>query len=161
MANFQMNVFGMGAIKGMVDLLLNPSIMSAQIDVTSTLGADGGVGLVAGQAVTIVNSPGGIPKVIEATADTQDIFGFIVYNPKDPKYMRQDRCEIAFGKGSVVYMEANAAIARNAEVAVLIAGVKVITATATDRIVGRALDAATAQGQMIRVLIDLPGAIKA
>lgn len=157
----QMNSFKMSVIKGMVDLLIGPGTISAQIDITSTLGADGGVGLVPGQAVVLVNSAGGVPKVIEATTDAQDIFGFIAYNPKDPKYMRQDRCEIMAFRNGVMYMEANAAIARGAEVALLIAGVKVITATATDRIIGRAYDAATASGQMIRVVIDLPGAVKA
>ena len=158
-----LNAFGQTVAKGMCDLRNgggNP--VSCQIDVTSALGVDGGVGLVPGQAVKLVTTAlGGVPKVVEATTDADDIFGFIVYDVKSTKFMRGDRCEVLAMRNGVMYMEANAAIARGAEIAVLIAGQKVITATATDRIVGRAFDGCSAAGKFIRVSLDLPGLIKA
>ncbi len=157
MANMAMNAFKPGAFKGTVDLRQGGSIVSAQIDVTSTIGEV--TGLVAGTPVKLVNSAGGIPKVIECDADTDDVFGFIVYDVKASKYLRLDRCEILTGRGGVMYMEANAAIARNAKIALLISGFKVITATATDRIIGRSFDKPIAQGEMFRVTVDLPGEI--
>lgn len=158
-----LNQFAMSVVKGMVDLLNGGGrSISAMVDVTSALGVDGGVGLIPGQPVKLVPSNiRGVPKVIECATDADDIYGFVVYNPKDSKYLCGDRLEILPMKGGIMYMEANAAIAQGAEVAVLIAGVKVITATATDRIIGRAFDGASAAGKIIRVTVDLPGAIKA
>ena len=157
-----MNQFALSVIKGMIDLRCGIQPISAMVDVTSTLGADGGVGLIPGQSVKLVPSNiRGVPKVIECTTDADDIYGFVSYNNKDAKYMRGERLEILVGRGAVMYMEANAAITQGAEVAVLIAGVKVITATSTDRIIGRAFDGASAQGKIIRVTLDLPGLIKA
>lgn len=155
-----LNQFKMNVAKGQVDLRGGGGApISAQIDVTSALGEV--TGLVPGQAVKMVNSPGGVPKVVECTTDADAVYGFIVYDVKSSKFLRGDRCEILPMRNGVMYMEANGVIARDAEVAILIAGQKVITATATDRVVGRALDAATAAGQFIRVTVDLPGAIKA
>lgn len=159
---FNMNAFGMSVAKGQIDLRHGGGEpVSCAIDVTSTLGVDGGAGLVPGQAVKLVNSAGGIPKVIECAADADDIFGFIVYDVKSSKFLRGDRCEVMGMRNGVMYMEASAAIARGAEVAIVVTGNKVVTAASGDRIVGRAFDAATAAGQMIRVTIDLPGAVKA
>ena len=152
-----LNTFNMQVVKGMVDLRSGQPTLSAQVDDTAAIG-----GLVPGQAVKIVTaSAKGIPRVIEVAADSDDVFGFVVYDQKDSVKLRGDRIEIMPLNGGIMYMEANAAILRNAEVAVLVAGSKVITATATDRIIGRAIDGATAGGQLIRVAVQLPGAIKA
>lgn len=145
------NQFSQSAVKGLLDLRFNPSVMSCQVD-ASELGS-----LVPGQAVTMVDSADGIPKIIAAADDEADVFGFIVYDVKSDVYVAGDRCEVAFASGNVMYMLSDAAIARYAQVMPVISGVEVATATLGDKaIIGRALDKASAGGQLIRVLIDLP-----
>lgn len=150
-----LNQFGMNAVKGQVELRSGQPTLSVQID-SSEAGT-----LVPSQAVKVVDSAGGIPKVIACADDADDVFGFIVYDLKKSSFVAGDRCEIVCMRNGVMFMEASAAVARNAEVSVVIASQKVKTAVSTDRIVGRALDKATADGQLIRVIVDLPGAIKA
>lgn len=146
------NQFTQAAVKGMMDLRINPNIVSCQMD-SSSAG-----GIIAGQAVKIVDSAGGIPKVVECAADSDDVFGFVVYNIRKATFAALDAVEIAVNRGNVMYMEASAAIARGAKVMILVTGSKVLTATgATKMIVGRAYDKAVNAGDLIRVTIDLPG----
>jgi hypothetical protein len=56
-------------------------------------------------------------------------------------------------------MTASAAIVPNAKVAIVVASNKIVTASTGMMIVGRALDKASADGDLIRVIIDLPGAL--
>ena len=145
------NQFKQSGEKGLLDMKYNPSVMSVEIDVTSA------GGLLPGQAVKMVDSAGGIPKVVECADDSDDIFGFIVYDIKSRSFSAYDKCEIVFGVMSVMYMQSSAAIARNAKVMVVLAGQKVALATSGNTIIGRALDKATAADQLIRVLVMLPG----
>lgn len=148
MAQIQ-NQFNQSAEKGYLDLRFNPSVISCQIDATEA------GSLLPGQAVTLVDSAGGIPKVIAATADTDNIFGFIVSDLKSKSFKAEDRCEIVFHRGSIMYMQSSAAIARGAKVMPVITGQKVATATAGKTAVGIAIDKATGADQIIRVLVDL------
>lgn len=145
------NQFSMIPVQGQMDLRPQPAVVSAQVD-TSSAG-----GLVAGQAVKIVDSTGGVPKVVECSADTDDVWGFIPYSLKDDTFAAGDRLEIAAMRDNVMYMTASAAISRNAKVMIVVASKKVATATSGKTIIGRAYDAAAADGDLIRVVIDLPG----
>lgn len=145
------NQFKQSGEKGLLDMRFNPSVMSVEIDVTSA------GGLLPSQAVKMIDSAGGIPKVVECATDADDIFGFIVYDIKSRGFSAYDKCEIAFGSGSIMYMEAAAAIGRNAKVEIVVVGQKVAPATSGKIVVGRALDKALAAGQLIRVMIRLPG----
>ena len=147
------NQFAQAPVQGMPDLKFDPSTISVEID-----GSSAG-GLVAGQAVTLVDSADGVPKVVEAAADTDDVFGFLQYDIKSKTYEPYDKAEISFFRGNVMYMTASAAIARGAKVAIVVSGSKIVTASTGQRIVGRALDKAAADGDLIRVIIDLPGAL--
>lgn len=146
------NQFAQAPVQGMMDLRFNPGVVAAEIDVTEA------GQLVPGQAVKVVDTAGGVPKVIACTADSDDVFGFILYDIKSRVFVAGDMCELAAMRDNVMYMTASAAIARNAQVTIVIGSKKVATATGGDRIVGRAYDKATADGQLIRVTIDLPGA---
>jgi hypothetical protein len=149
-----MNQFALEAIKGMIDLKVGPAnVISCEID-SSSAGS-----LVPGQAVKIVSAAGGIPNVVECAAASDDVFGFIAYDIKDTTFSSGDKVEIAFSRGSAMYMEASAAITANAKVMIVLSGNKVATATSTNMIVGRALDRAAASGDLIRVIIDLPGTL--
>lgn len=149
------NQFTQSAEKGQMDLRFNSNIISGVIDSTEA------GSLVAGQAVKLVDNTSKVPAVIACDENSDDVFGFIVYDIKTAAFTAGKRCEIAVFRDNVMYMESGAAIAKGAEVAIVIVDEKVITAVATDRIVGRSYDKATAAGQMIRVVIDLPGLIKA
>lgn len=145
------NQFKQSAEKGLMDLRFNPSVIGAQVD-------SSGVGsLVPGQAVKLVDNAGGVPKVLGCGADTDDVFGFVNYSIKDQSFVANDALELAVFRDNVMYMEANAAIARGAKLMIVVAGQKVDTATSGKTVIGRALDKATAAGQFIRVQIDLPG----
>lgn len=146
-----MNQFNQAPVQGMLDLRFNPNTISCAIDVSSA------GSLVPGTAVKVVDNAGGVPKVVECAADTDDVFGFINYNIKNAKFNAYDAVEISAFRDNVMYMTAGAAIARNAKVEIVVASVKVITATSGKTIVGRAYDKAAADGDIIRVVIDLPG----
>lgn len=149
------NQFAMAPIQGQLTLQLNTNVIPCQVD--SSQVAD----LVPGQAVKMVDSSGGVPKVIAVASDADDVFGFVDYSIKDASYPAGARVEISAYQDNVMYMTAGAAIARNGQVAVVVASKKVIPAVAASgkRIVGRALDKATADGDLIRVVIMLPGAL--
>jgi hypothetical protein len=147
-----MNQFAQTPEKGQLDQHPQPALIPCAVDSSQS------TPLVPGQAVTIVDSAGGVPKVIAAATDTSDVWGFVPYDARKTSYAAGDYVEIAAFRGNVLYLEASAAIARGAQVMLVIAGSKVATAAgAGKRVVGRALDKATANGDLIRVYVDLPG----
>lgn len=148
------NQFALSAVKGLQDLRGSPSsVIACQVD-SSSAG-----GLVPGQCVKIVNTAGGVPNVVECSAATDDVFGVILYNIKNATFGVGDAVEIAYANGAVVYMEASAAIVPYARVMPVISGSKVATATTGNRIIGFALDKTAADGDLVRVVVQLPGAL--
>lgn len=140
-------------VQGMMDLRFNMNVISCEVDISSA------GGLVPGQAVKIVNSAGGVPKVVEAAAASDAIFGFLVFDIKSQAFNALDKVEVAVFRGNVQYMTAGAAIARGAALEIVPASKKVVTAaTSGAMVVGQALDKAAADGDLIRVVVDLPGA---
>lgn len=145
------NQFAQSPTQGGLDLKFNSQTISCQVDVSSASP------LIAGQAVKMVDSAGGVPKVVECAANDDDVFGFVNYSLKDASFGDYDQVEVSAFAGNVMWMTASAAIARNAKVMIVVSGSKVATATSGKTIVGRALDKAAADGDLIRVYIDLPG----
>lgn len=150
-----LNQFNQAPVQGEMDLAIQPNIISCCVK------SDESAPLIPGQAVTMVDSADGVPKVTAASAATSDIFGFVAYTTKDQDFPAGAAVEIAFFKGSVMFMTASAAIARNAEVMIVQASKKVATVTTSQRIIGRALDKAAVDGDLIRVIINLPGGLGA
>lgn len=109
--------------------------------------------LIPGQAVKLVDSLTPIPAVEACDADTEIPWGFVVRNLKDADFPAGARLEVARA-GTVMFMQAGAAIARGANVSYQVATTKVITQASTDTISGQALDKATADLQIIRVIIN-------
>lgn len=144
------NQFAQTPEKGDLDLRFNTNTISCQID-SSSAG-----GLLPGQAVKCVDSADGIPKVVECSADTDDVYGFLQYEIRRDVFDVGDVVEVSFARGNVMWMEASAGIARWAPVSVVISGNKVVSASTTKTVIGRAYDKGTT-GDLIRVLIDLPG----
>lgn len=144
------NQFAFEAVQGQVDLQqVNANVFSCQID------KDEAATLVAGEAVSVVDSAGGVPKVEQLSGDTDEAFGFITRNLKDAEFVAENRVEIA-RSGTVIWMTAGAAIARGAKVEYDVSAVKVITSAGTNPIVGIAYDKAGADGDLIRVLLTEP-----
>ena len=86
-----------------------------------------------------------------ATSEADDIFGFLPYEVRKNSYVAGDFIRVASFFG-VMKMEASAAIVRGADLEILPAGNKVST-KAGGTSIGRALDIAAADGDLIRVLI--------
>lgn len=149
--SLQQNQFNQSPVQGQMDLRFNSETISCEVDVSSA------GSLPAGQAVKMVDSAGGVPKVVECSADSDDVFGFINYNIKNRLFNVGDAVEVSAFRGNVMYMTASAAIARNAKVMIVVASDKVATRSGGGVCVGRALDKASADGDLIRVIIDLPG----
>jgi hypothetical protein len=143
------NQFAMSTVQGQMDLQFNGSVISAQVDSTQA------TNLVAGQAVKLVDSAGGVPKVVGLAANTDSTFGYVIRNLKDVDFPAYAQLEIAL-QGSVMYMTAGAAIARGASIEVVYTTNKVITNAGVNPVAGYALDKAAADGDLIRVYVLTP-----
>lgn len=141
-------------VQGQMDLRFNSNVLSVQVDVTSA------GGLIPGQPVKMVDSVGGIPKVVECASDADDVLGFIAFDIKSAKFDAGDRCEIALVDGAgCMYMTSAAAIARKAQLAIVFGTpgqVQTAVAASGKTVVGYAFDKATAAGQLIRVMMLPP-----
>lgn len=144
------NQFAQSPVQGMVALRAPAKLISCQVD-SSEAGS-----LVAGQFVKLVDSAGGLPKVIAVAANTDVSFGPIAYNIKNATYKAGDTVEVMVGFDDVMWMTASAAIARGALLMPVVAGSKVVTATTAKPIIGWALDKAAADGDLIRVVSATP-----
>lgn len=146
------NDFAMQSYQGKVDLGPLTNVITCRVSANET------ATLVAGQTVKLEDSAGGVPNVLARTADTDAVFGVIVYNHKDSGYVAKDMVEVAI-VGTVMYMTAAAAIARGVAVHGVVATKKVATATGAYPEVGIALDKAAADGDLVRVYITAPRAL--
>lgn len=151
------NSFGQAPFLGQIDMRFDYNTVSVQIDATQ-------VGtLYAGQAVKIVDSADGIPKVVACSANSDDCFGFINYDIKSAGYVAGSRAEISQA-GNVIYLYATTAIARGAQVQLDLStagGVAAKVGSSGADLVGYAFDKAPAAGALIRVRISSPSFTKA
>jgi hypothetical protein len=143
------NQFEQTVVKGKLDLSYNPNTIACEVDSSQS------TALVAGQPVKLVDSVGGVPKVVAVAADTEVPFGFVNFNLKDREFAAYKPVEISHIL-NIMYMEASAAIARGATVAVVVSGQKVVTWTTGQAKIGIALDKAVNVGDLIRVEILAP-----
>jgi hypothetical protein len=141
----ELNQFEQSQVKGLLDLGFNANILNAQVKSSSVNT------LVGGSAVVLQDEAGKIMTVDKAGATTDDIIGVVLYEVKKSSFVANDFVRVAFAN-SVVVMEASAAIAKGADVEVVLSGDKIATKT-TGTTIGRALDKASADGDLIRVLI--------
>lgn len=145
------NQFEQSTVLGQVALSVPQGTKAAQID-SSESGT-----LVAGQAVKVVDSAGGVPKVVACSADSDQVFGFINYDVKSQGFVAGQLCEISQA-GNCIWLQATGAIARGAQVTLdttMVGGVAQLVGSSGDRIVGYAYDKASV-GQLIRVVLNVP-----
>lgn len=145
------NQFGITPEKGMVAL----SNGGVEASFHCQVATNEATALVPGQAVKLVDVAGKTLRVTAVTATTDAVFGFVTKSVKTDTFAADDFLQISTN-GSVILMEASAAIARGAAVEVVLAGQKVATKT-TGTTVGVALDKAAADGDLIRVAITANG----
>lgn len=145
------NLFLQASVVGMIDLKVGPTnVLAMQVDATQA------TAMYPGQAVTIVDSYDGIPKVIAAAANNSLVHGHIVYDRKSKSFVAGDKMEVA-AFGACVYMYATGAIARGAQVTLNVAApAGVQSKNAGDTIIGWAYDKAAGYGSLIRVMVEAP-----
>lgn len=146
------NQFAQTPFLGQIDLRFNYDTISAQIDTTQS------TPVYAGQAVKLVDSADGAPKVIACTAITDEVFGFINFDIKTVQYVAGSLCEVSLS-GNVIYLYAAGAIARGAQVCLSVVSpgsVAAATGASTANIVGFAYDKASAAGALIRIKLNTP-----
>jgi hypothetical protein len=144
------NQFKQSAILGMRDLPFNTNTVSAQVDLSQS-GA-----ILAGMAVKIVDSAGGVPKVIACTANTDEVWGFVNFDIKSQAFFAGDRLEVS-RKGNVMFLYATGPVARGAQVTLDISSpgaVGQLVASSGANIVGEAFDKAPTAGTLIRVQLN-------
>lgn len=158
MSTQNMNQFRQTATVGMLDLQTNPN--PAVMTVRHNSEATSTNRIVPGEGVKLVDlgadDPGGVPFVDKRALDADGIKGVQILNPKTNSVAPGEVMEIA-GQGAVIFMEASAAIAREALVALVIATAGQVVTRTTEEILGLALDKAFAAGDLIRVEITARG----
>jgi len=142
-----LNQFQQTAERGQIALLCaNSPVISAVVDST-----EAGT-LKAGDAVKLVSTSTGIPHVVKVVNTDTTITGFVAFNPvKNDGIVAGDRIEIAI-TGAFIYQVASAAIQSGVAVDYAYSTGKVATAN-SGLACGVALDAAAADGDLIRVAV--------
>ncbi len=145
------NQFAQTSYIGVVDLRFAYNTVSVQIDTTQS------TPVYPGTPVKMVDSAGGIPKVIACDADSDVCLGFLNFDIKSTQYAAGDRAEMSMS-GNCIFLYATAAIARGAQVRLDIAGngVKAVGGSSGATVVGWAYDKATSPGDLIRVFLRSP-----
>lgn len=147
----EQNQFVQSQVLGEVALSFPTGTISAQID-SSESGE-----LVAGQAVKLVATSEGLPKVVACSADSDQVFGFINYDVKSQSFVAGDACEISQA-GNHIYLQATGAIDAGVQVTLdstQVGGVAAAVGSSGDRIVGYSIGKALG-GQLVRVRLTVP-----
>lgn len=146
------NQFAQAAVLGMLDQALNFNTISCQVDVSQS------GNLYAGSWVKVVDSAGGVMKVVGCSAHDDEALGPINFTFKNSVFIAGQACEVSIS-GNVMYMYATAAISRLAQVVLDLTSpgsVGPTTGSSGSRIVGWAFDKAPAAGALFRVYIKTP-----
>lgn len=146
-----LNQFGQTNVPGVLDLQSRGgSTLTCQVSSSQA------TALVPGQAVKLdTSSNDGVPKVLALTANTDATFGFVIFTVKDQTFPAYQAVEIAI-LGTVMYMNAGAAITRGQPLEVQYTTNDVITNAGTNEVIGIALDGASGVDHLLRVFIQPP-----
>lgn len=150
-----MNQFTQTPVVGDIDLATTDraNVFTCRfIDASATAGTT----LVPGEGVNLVDlgasDSAGPPIVDERAANTDAIFGINIYKTEKNAAESGDRVQIARA-GSVIFMNAGAAIARGASVELVLATPGNVITQSTGTTLGLCLDKATAANDLVRILI--------
>lgn len=151
------NQFKQTQSEGVLDLGTNPNpfVMYCRYNPVG-IGGD----ITPGTGVKLVdigaNDAEGPPIVDVRTLDADVIEGVYVLDPRNATKGIESMLSVA-KKGAVVTFEASAAIARGAKVALVLASPGQVATQTVETVLGKALDKATASGELIRVEILAEG----
>lgn len=148
----QPNQVAQSTVLGVLDLRFNPGTVAVQVDISQS------GPIYPGQALKLVDSSGGVPKVVACTANSDQCYGFATFNSKNPYFLPGDALEMSMAS-NCMWLRATAAIARGARVVlnvVTTGGVAAVSGSGGERIVGWAYDKAVNPGDLIRVMIQAP-----
>lgn len=137
-----MNQFAQTPLKGSAALNTVANTVSVQVDPASV------ATIVAGDAVKLVDKVS-TTIIVDKCANTDAVFGYVLYTPKKAKFVAGDALECAIA-GSILYLEASGSIARGANIEFVASTSTVITAAGTNPVSGVALDKVSS-GQLVRV----------
>ncbi len=145
------NQFAQTSYVGVVDLRFAYATVSVQIDTTQA------TPVYPGSPMKMVDSAGGVPKVIACDADTDVCVGFLNFDIKSTQYVAGDRAEMSMG-GNCIFLYATTAFARGAQLRLDIAGngVKAVGGSSGATIIGWAYDKAVTPGDLVRVFLTAP-----
>lgn len=151
--SYKMNVFApTEEIKGRKVLPANTESFSGMID-SSVEGS-----VVPGTPMKIVATSAKLPHFAPCTSDSDNIIGFLEWNVIRSAYVAGTPCQVS-PDTNVMYMEASGSINAGVNVAMdSYSNITVKAAGAGDKIIGYALESATAAGQLIRVKIRFASA---
>lgn len=147
------NQFNQTSYIGVLDQRFNYNTTAVQIDSSQA------TPVFSGCAVKVVSgSTGGVPKVIQCAADSDEVFGFINWPLKDAQFVANSPCEISQA-GNVIYLYATTAISTGAQVTLDVTtqgGVGAAVGSSGANIVGYAMSPASAAGQLVRIKLITP-----
>lgn len=147
-----MNQFAIEPIAGDLSLPRTGMVISGQIAASES------TNVVPAQAVKLdTTAPyGGVPQVLAMTADSDPVFAIVIRNLKNAFFVANDPLELA-QRNSVIWMTAGAAMNPGTFVRFAYSTKKVVAAaTGNYSIIGSLLDKATADGTLVRVLLQVP-----
>ena len=152
MATYQnLNQFKPTSLLGGLSFVNNPNVKSVKIDPASTA-----TKLQAGTPVKLVDKTSSEVLVDACSAATDPVYGVIIFNAKKGTYSAGQTVEIAC-KGTVIFLESSAAIARGARVSSAVtptAPTVVTNTTSTNARVGQCLDKCAAANVLVRIEVD-------
>lgn len=150
------NAFSQSPTQGQIDMRFPYNTISVQIDSSQS------TALYAGSAVEMVDSAGGVPKVIGVTDITNEVLGFLNFDVKSVEFNAGDMAEMSMA-GNVIFLYSGGAVARGEQVTLGSltfhpkANVVVSSTGETgSNIVGWSLDKAAGAGELIRVFLKTP-----
>lgn len=155
-ASLSPNAFAQSPILGMIDMRFGYDTVSVQIDAAQA------TALFAGQAVKVVDSIDGVPKVVGCSANSDEVFGFLNFDIKSVNFVAGQAAEISMA-GNYMYLYATGAIARGTQVQLdvsTVGGVAAKVGSSGADSVGWAFDKAAAAGALIRVRLNVPSFVK-
>lgn len=140
-----MNQFGMTTVKGSY---MNGPVMEAEF-----YSADSTATVTPGEFVCIGSTVAPlVTKVIKGSGATSKYFGVVLTNPLKESYAVGEKLQVAL-LGAIVIVEASAVIAAGASLQYAYDTFKVATQTASNTIVGIALENAAGDESLIRAFI--------
>lgn len=149
MSQFQnMNQIAQTAIKGRTSFLPAANVISVQIDPNS-------VQTLYPASAVVLTTATGVMVIVDKATPAQNIFGFIVWNPKKPNgWTANAKVEIAL-PGTIMEMESATAFNRGQVLDQVVLNDQVQAHSGPNTPIGISLDNATGANQLVRVYIQI------